>query len=159
MLTADALMDRHRPTVCRWVGEVVARMGLGRWTFPGRNRQRELLRYGSVGISLLALEYLIYLLGLHIGLVSPVAWNILARLMGGLAGYLLHCTFSFRDGVHSPDKLIRYFGLLLFNTSLSTALLAWVGHYLPSLSAKIISDVVLALISYLGARLIFKPKL
>lgn len=95
--------------------------------------------------------------------VSPVIANIAGKLAAGAFAFLAHRRFTF--GVHLEGggraQLLKYSLLLVANIPLSSALLAWLLHWIDSpVAAKFVSDAICVALTFgLSRTLVFRaPK-
>ena len=95
--------------------------------------------------------------------VSPVVANIAGKLVAGAFAFLAHRRFTF--GVHREGggraQLLKYGLLLAANIPLSSALLAWLLHWVDlPVAAKFVADVICVALTFaLSKTLVFRaPK-
>lgn len=117
----------------------------------------QVLRYGLVGLLVLALDYAVFagLLALLPG--HHLAANIAGKLAGAAAGFVLHkyVTFAGNQADGTGRQALSYALLLSFNMLLSTTLL-WLlvdSLALNAYGARLFVDAVVIGVSFLGARL------
>lgn len=114
------------------------------------------LRYISVGGVVTALDYATFLAAVSAWAGHYSMANLLAKLVAGGCGFLLHRTVTFA-GRHRYDlgpQALRYGLLLLTNSALSTVLV-YIGTAvlrLPPLGVKIVSDVLVILLAFIVSR-------
>ncbi len=118
-------------------------------------------RYLGVGIVVMALDYLVFLLGLQMG-ATAVQSNAVGRLVTTVVGALLHRRYTFagpqRMGI--LRQVMAYFALSGMNLAISTGLILLFAYHmdLAPLLAKMLADVVIIAISMVVGRfLIFAP--
>ena len=96
--------------------------------------------------------------------ISPTAYlqaNIVAKILGAMAGFLLHkyVSFSWMQRDRTGRQVFFFILLLLGNLCLSTLLL-YIGALLlglPEIMAKIVADIVVIATTFiLGRILIFR---
>lgn len=116
----------------------------------------QLSRYGLIGLLTYAVDMGSFLALLGSGLADgPVVANLGAKAVAGVFSFAMHrrVTFKLRDREGLAAQALRYFGLLLINAPLSSAILWMLLAVLPSPSAaKIAADVIVIGASYLLAR-------
>lgn len=105
---------------------------------------RQALTYGAVGGAVYAIDYASFALILAIAPAALLAANAVGRLVGALAGYLLHGRFTF-PGAHRHHRTApRYAALLGANLLVSSLLLlaatGWLA--LPPLAARLLVDAL-----------------
>ena len=116
------------------------------------------LRYGSVGLIVLAIDFATYVLALALVPGAVVAANLLGKAAGAISGFFLHRSITFRGRkAHSDARQIAsYLGLLAFNATMSSALL-WLAVEKASLNpywSKLAIDVATVLVAFIGSKLV-----
>lgn len=115
---------------------------------------RQTAIYGVVGLSVYAIDYSVFAALLAFSPASLVVANILGRLAGALAGYVLHGRYTFPGEHRHAAALPRYVLLLLANLCASSLLLlgaaAWLP--LPTLIARLAVDALVIAASFLVSR-------
>ena len=92
-----------------------------------------------------------YILLLNIG-YKPVIANMMIKVVAAIFGFFTHryFTYSIRERNEIGKHAVRYFGLALFYTPVSSVVLFGIMKLLPNpVYAKFISDVLLFLFMYL----------
>jgi putative flippase GtrA len=117
----------------------------------------QVVRYGLVGLLVLALDYAVFagLLSLLPG--QHLAANIAGKIVGAAAGFVLHkyVTFAGAQADGTGRQVMSYIMLLTFNLLLSSALL-WLlvdRLQLNSYGARLFVDVTVIGVSFLGTKL------
>ena len=117
----------------------------------------QVVRYGLVGLLVLALDYAVFagLLALLPG--QHLAANITGKLAGAAVGFVLHkyVTFAGSQADETGLQALSYGLLLGFNLLLSTTLL-WLfvdQLLLNAYGARLFVDAVVIGVSFLGAKL------
>ena len=118
----------------------------------------QLLRYGLVGLIVLAADFAAYVLALWTMPGAVVPANVAGKLTGAATGFVLHRSITFRgEKRHGTGRqLASYIALLLFNMALSSTLLWLLVNRLggdPYLS-KIAVDVIVIGTAFVGSRLL-----
>lgn len=118
----------------------------------------EAMRYGAVGLVVLAIDFTAYALVLAIAPRALVGANLVGKAAGAITGLMLHRSVTFRGRkAHGHTRqAASYLALLVFNAALSSALL-WllverVGY--SSYWSKLGVDVVVVGIAFLGSKLV-----
>jgi putative flippase GtrA len=127
-----------------------------------QNLLAQMLRYGVVGLVVLAADFLAYALVVSAIPAAFVPANWLGKLTGAALGFVLHkhATFGYDQRDRTRHQLAAYAGLFLFNLALSSALLwllvtqaGW-NAYL----AKLLTDIIVIGIAFAASRLwIYRP--
>lgn len=118
----------------------------------------QLLRYGVVGLIVLAADFAAYAVALWAMPGAVVPANVLGKLVGAATGFVLHRSITFRGAKRhgTQRQLASYIALLLFNMAMSSTLLWLLVDRLgcdPYLS-KIAVDVIVIGTAFLGSRLL-----
>lgn len=117
----------------------------------------QVVRYGLVGLLVLALDYAVFagLLSLLPG--QHLAANIAGKIVGAAAGFVLHkyVTFAGAQADGTGRQALSYAVLLGFNLMLSSVLLWLLVDRLESnaYGARLFVDIVVIGVSFLGAKL------
>jgi putative flippase GtrA len=118
----------------------------------------ELLRYGAVGVGLVAIEYILYFVIVRAWPDAVVVANLVARLVAGIAGFVGHARFTFGGSACPTSNALRYAALLVANTLAASLLLMALLPLLGMLFAKLASDGITIAAAYLVSRyLVFVP--
>src|SRR6185312_12391201 len=102
-------------------------------------------RYVAIQVLAYGIDMGGFLLGLHSGLLGPLAANVVAKLAAGIFAFTVHRAFTFRttDPADKMHQAVRYFILLGLNIPLSSGVLAvalrWIT--MPAF-AKFTADVI-----------------
>ncbi len=117
----------------------------------------QVMRYGLVGLLVLALDYAVFagLLSLLPG--QHLAANIAGKIVGAAAGFVLHkyVTFAGAQADGTGKQALSYAVLLGFNLMLSSVLL-WLlvdRLALNAYGARLFVDAIVIGVSFLGAKL------
>jgi len=92
-----------------------------------------------------------YIFLLHLG-YKPVIANMMIKVVAAIFGFFSHryFTYSIKERNEIGKHAVRYFGLALFYTPVSSVMLFGIMKLLPNpVYAKFISDVLLFLFMYL----------
>ena len=92
-----------------------------------------------------------YIFLLHLG-YKPVIANMMIKVVAAIFGFFSHryFTYSIKERNEIGKHAVRYFGLALFYTPVSSVVLFGIMKLLPNpVYAKFISDVLLFLFMYL----------
>ena len=117
----------------------------------------QVVRYGLVGLLVLALDYAVFagLLALLPG--QHLAANIAGKLAGAAVGFVLHkyVTFAGAQADSAGRQALSYGVLLGFNLLLSTGLLWLLVDWLMlnAYASRLFVDGVVIGVSFLGAKL------
>lgn len=117
----------------------------------------ELVRYGLVGLLVLAIDYALFAGWLMAVPGQHLAANIAGKLAGALAGFFLHKYVTFagvqRDG--AGRQALSFALLLGFNLLLSSGLLWLLVDQLQAnaFAARLCVDGVVIAMSFLGSKL------
>ncbi len=117
----------------------------------------QVVRYGLVGLLVLALDYAVFagLLSLLPG--QHLAANIAGKLAGAAVGFVLHkyVTFAGPQANGAGRQVFSYALLLGFNLLLSTAVLWLLVDWLMlnAYAARLFVDAVVIGVSFLGSKL------
>ena len=117
----------------------------------------QVVRYGLVGLLVLALDYTIFAGLLALLPEQHLAANIAGKLAGAAIGFILHkyVTFAGAQADNTGRQALSYALLLGFNLLLSTTLL-WLlvdKLVLNAYGARLFVDAVVIGVSFLGSKL------
>lgn len=130
-----------------------------------RSRQIHLVgqvgRYVGVGVFVTLIDYLIFLLAVHLGLSAAYA-NVSSKVAATLGGGYLHRRYTFAGPQHLSllRQIVAYAALSAFNLALSTVCIVWLmtNAGWPPLVAKLCADILVIAISFVASRvLIYAP--
>jgi putative flippase GtrA len=108
------------------------------------------LRYGLVAGVAYGIDFGGYLLLMSLG-YSPVLANALIKIVAAIFGFFAHrhFTYSIKERNDIGKHAVRYFGLALFYTPLSSLVLYCIMFVLPNpIYAKAASDISLFLLMF-----------
>ena len=122
----------------------------------------QLLRYGFVGVLVLASDFAAYAALLWLSDGVYLAANVLGKAVGAGVGFVLHrrVTFTWRQRDRAASQLGAYLAVFAFNLVLSSALLwALVGRLgLDAYVAKLAVDaLVIGLAFVLSRTWVYRP--
>lgn len=115
------------------------------------------VRYGLVGLCVVAADFLVYLAGLALAPKAFLVSNVCGKTAGALLGFVLHkrFTFSWQQKHSSGRQLASYLALFLSNLAMSSFLL-WllaVRLEIGPILAKLLVDGIVIATSFLVSRL------
>lgn len=118
----------------------------------------QVVRYGLVGLFVLAIDFLAYALVLSSVSGEVVTANLVGKAAGAATGFFLHRSFTFRGDKLRSDagQVTGYVALLLFNAALSSSLLWFLVERigLDAYWSKIGVDVLVVGLAFLGSKLL-----
>lgn len=117
-----------------------------------RARVYELARYGVVGVSLIAIEYTIYLSLLEVWPAWILPAYILSRVVASIVGFVAHSYFTFKNGELSVKSGLLYGLSVAGNMALAALLLMAALPLLGALFAKMVSDAIVIVVAYVFSR-------
>lgn len=117
---------------------------------------RGLLRYGVVGGGLVLVEYALYLAIVRAVPNAAVPAYLASRSVAGVLGFAGHARFSFGGAALSARNGMRYALSVAANMAFAALLLMATVPLIGALAAKLASDCVVILASYVvGRRFVF----
>lgn len=117
-----------------------------------------MLRYGGVGIGVVAIDYILYLAIVTAWPDAAVPANLIARLAAGTVGFVGHARFTFRTSDRLARSGLRYGMLMAANMAIASLLLMAMLPLLGVVFAKLASDVITITAGYLASRYcVFAP--
>jgi putative flippase GtrA len=123
----------------------------------GNGIAAQAIRYGAVGLVVLAADFAIYSAILLIAPGRFLAANLAGKAAGAALGFVLHRTVTFRWEQRDPAarQLLSYLAVLAFNLLLSSLLLWLAIERLGAnpYAAKLAVDVVIVGTAFLLSRL------
>lgn len=122
----------------------------------------QLLRYGLVGLIVVASDFAAYAAVLWLSDQAYLAANGLGKAVGAGVGFVLHrrVTFTWSQRDHAPRQLGAYLAVFAFNVALSSTLLwALVGKLgLDAYFAKLAVDALVIALAFLLSRTwVYRP--
>lgn len=114
----------------------------------------ELLRYGSVGITLVVTEYALYLAIISLAPQAVLPAYIASRFVAGVVGFVGHARFSFGRADMSVASGVRYALATAANMLLSSWMLTVVLPLVGPILGKVCSDCVGVATGYFSSRYI-----
>lgn len=117
----------------------------------------QLTRYLFVGGLTYGADLGTFLLLLNFFGVDAILANLISKVLAGIFSFVAHRAFTFgvSDAEGRTQQAVRYFALLALNIPLSALMLSAI-MWLTSMEiwAKVLSDVLLIMISYAQSKLI-----
>ncbi len=129
----------------------------------GERDTRRFVRYLAVGVALFVLDFAVFVL-LHVGLHVEVGVSqAISRTLGAAAGFVAHRKFTFpaRERAHSlTGQGAGYVVLTIVNLLLAPLLIELLDWLLngAGVIAKILTDVVMVLETYLVLKFLFRQR-
>lgn len=117
-----------------------------------RARVYEIARYGMVGVSLVAIEYTIYLSLLEVRPNWVLSAFILSRVVASVVGFVAHSYFTFKTGELSAKSGLLYGLSVAGNMAIAALLLMATLPLLGPLFAKMVSDAIVIVVAYVFSR-------
>lgn len=108
------------------------------------------IRYCIVALLAYGIDFGGYILLLSLS-YSPVIANSLIKIIAAIFGFYAHrfFTYSIRDSIHIKKHAVRYFGLALLYTPVSSLLLYCIMIFFPNpIISKAAADISLALLMF-----------
>lgn len=117
-----------------------------------RARVYELARYAVVGVSLVVIEYTIYLSLLGVWPNSVLTAFIISRVVASVVGFVAHSYFTFKTGQLTAKSGLLYGLSVAGNMALAGFLLMATLPLLGPLFAKMVSDSIAIVVAYVFSR-------
>lgn len=114
-------------------------------------------RYLLVGVVTYGVDIGVFLLLFDLLEIDLLMANMVSKVIAGVFSFLVHRVFTFSVNAvgGSTQQAVRYFTLLVLNIPLSSLILYCVMWIIPlEIAAKILSDVLLVLISFAQSKFI-----
>ena len=119
----------------------------------------KLAQYFSRYIIVSGITYLIDFFGfiLFLNFFEPIIANLITKIFAALSGYYLQSTITYKTSLKNKKRIIKYFGSVLIYIPCSSLLIFVFIYFFKPVDAKIISDILLFLLTYIfTTKYIFK---
>ncbi len=119
------------------------------------------LRYIWVGLLSFAIDFLCFLLFLHIFYIPITYSNITARAISSTFNFLLNRKFVFKSNANILVEYLKYFTLMVYVATINTAIIYFTYNYVSkfSVGVKLFAEIVTFFVTFLISRsFVFKGK-